>query len=130
MKLTVDRMDLLPEHENINYRQTKLGYFKPNVQAAIIAAGGATFREYDGSNYNRIRVDEARADYVVARCPRCGSVVYASHFTYLSHSDVRWEVINLLHEGFEIVRSTTNERGGDGCDLCKRRLATAVGEAS
>jgi len=54
MKLTLDREDLKPEHQNINCSQTKFQHFKKEVQAAIVAVGRAQFREYDGNNYNAI----------------------------------------------------------------------------
>ncbi len=67
MKLTVDRLDLLPEHEDVACSQVRLEHFKPDVQIAIIAAGWATFREFDGSNYNRILLDDADRDEPVSR---------------------------------------------------------------
>lgn len=54
MKLFIDRADLKPEYENVNCSRTKFQYFADEVQTAIIAVGRATFREYDGSNYNAI----------------------------------------------------------------------------
>ena len=54
MKLTLDREDLRPEHQNVNCSQTRFEHFKPEVQTAIATVGRAQFREYDGSNYNAI----------------------------------------------------------------------------
>lgn len=54
MKLTLDRLDLLPEHERINCSATKFEHFKPQAQQAILTAGRATFIEYDGRSYNAI----------------------------------------------------------------------------
>jgi len=54
MKLTIDREDLKPEHKEINCSQTKFHHFLLPVQQAIREAGKATFKEYDGSNYNVI----------------------------------------------------------------------------
>ncbi|MCB1714787.1 MAG: hypothetical protein KDK05_06600 [Candidatus Competibacteraceae bacterium] len=131
MKLTVDRLDLLQEHEGINCSQTELCHFKPDVQAVIIAAGGATFREYDGSNYNRIQViDISNADYLVARCRRCGSVVYSFHSTFICHADIRWKIINHLTSGFDIGWSASHELGGRGCEFCEKTMKTAVQEES
>lgn len=69
MKLIVDRDDLLPEYESMNCSQVALEHFKPDVQRAINASGGATFREY-----NRIMVDGAEPDEPVRRSekPVCG----------------------------------------------------------
>lgn len=54
MKLTVDREDLRQESQNKNCSQ--IGYDDLNEQAkrAVEQVGAATFREYDGSNYNAI----------------------------------------------------------------------------
>ena len=54
MKLTIDRLDLKPEHKDINCSQTRFEHFTDETQAAIKAAGHAQFREFDGSNYNAI----------------------------------------------------------------------------
>lgn len=70
MKLTVDRLDLLPEHEDTNCSQVRLVHFKPDVQIAIIAAGGATFREFDGSSYNRVLLNDSEPDEVVDAASR------------------------------------------------------------
>lgn len=67
MKLIVDRLDLLPEHEEINCSQVALKHFKPDVRQAINAAGGATFREFDDSSYNRIAVNNAEPDKPMRR---------------------------------------------------------------
>lgn len=48
MKLTLDRSDLLPEHEDIDCNQVRHEHFKPEVRVAIVAAGGVTFRGLDG----------------------------------------------------------------------------------
>ena len=54
MKLTLDRQDLKPEYRDINCSQTKFEHFTLQVQQSIREAGKATFKEYDGSNYNAI----------------------------------------------------------------------------
>ena len=54
MKLTLDREDLRPERKDMNCSRIKFEHFKDDVQSAIIFAGSAQFREYDGSNYNAI----------------------------------------------------------------------------
>lgn len=54
MKLTLDRLDLLPEHQNINCSLTRFEHFTPEAQGAIRAAGRATFYELDHSSYNAI----------------------------------------------------------------------------
>jgi hypothetical protein len=54
MKLIIDREDLKTEHRDINCSQTKFHHFTLQVQQAIREVGRATFREYDGSNYNAI----------------------------------------------------------------------------
>lgn len=54
MKLTLDRLDLLPEHETMNCSRTKFEHFNDKSKRAIAAAGRATFREFNHSNYNAI----------------------------------------------------------------------------
>jgi hypothetical protein len=54
MHLTVDRLDLKPEHKDIPCSRTKYEHFRPEVQEAIKTVGKATFKEFDGSNYNAI----------------------------------------------------------------------------
>ncbi len=54
MRITLDRLDIKPEFENINCSQTRIEHFKPEIQAVIRRAGRATFHEYDNSNYNAI----------------------------------------------------------------------------
>lgn len=54
MKLTLDRMDLRPEFENMNCGLTKFEHFTATAQGVIAAVGKGTFREFDGSNYNVI----------------------------------------------------------------------------
>lgn len=54
MKLTLDRLDLLPEHENMNCSRTKFEHFNDKSKKAIISVGRATFYEFDRSNYNAI----------------------------------------------------------------------------
>ena len=61
MKLTLDREDLKPEHQNINCSQTRFEHFREEVQSAIVVVGKAQFREYDGSNYNAIYPPQVNA---------------------------------------------------------------------
>jgi hypothetical protein len=88
MKLIVDRLDLLPEHEDTNCSQVRLVHFKPDVQIAIIAAGGATFREFDGSNYNRILLDGAEPDEPVRRIDLLKSINKKGTVTLTSRMSV------------------------------------------
>ena len=52
--LTLDRLDLLPEHAETNCSRTRFEHFKPDVRRAVAAVGRARFEEYDRSNYNAI----------------------------------------------------------------------------
>jgi hypothetical protein len=54
MELFLDRIDLKPKHENIESSLTRFEHFKPEVQEAIKIVGRATFKNFDGSNYNAI----------------------------------------------------------------------------
>ena len=62
MKLTLDRKDLKPEHSNAPCSMTRFDMFCERACAAIIAVGDAQFREYDGSNYNRIMPPKSAAE--------------------------------------------------------------------
>ena len=68
MKLTLDRLDLKLEHSNINCSKTRFEHFQPHIQAAIIAADGATFQEYDGSNYNAIHAPDSGSSTPFLNC--------------------------------------------------------------
>ena len=59
MRLTLDRIDLRPEHQKINCSRTRFEHFRPTVQQAIRIVGRAQFIEWDGENYNAIYPDEA-----------------------------------------------------------------------
>lgn len=54
MKLILDRLDLMPEHEGMNCSQIKIHHFKKEVQEVVGIIGRATFREYDGSGYRAV----------------------------------------------------------------------------
>lgn len=63
MKLELDPMDLKPEFQTgkgysvdqkISARDIKFDMFKDDIQAAIIAVGGATFYAWDKQTYNAI----------------------------------------------------------------------------
>lgn len=54
MKLTLDRLDLRPEFEDISFRKSKFEHFNESAQRAIVYVGRATFQAYDRSNYNAI----------------------------------------------------------------------------
>lgn len=54
MKLTLDRLDLKSEHVDRNCSTVRFEHFKPEVQAAIVAVGRATFYEFERDNYNAI----------------------------------------------------------------------------
>jgi hypothetical protein len=62
MKLTIDRLDMKPEYREINCSLTRFEHFTDETQKAIIAAGRAQFREFDGRNYNAIYPPEASAE--------------------------------------------------------------------
>lgn len=60
-ELLLDRPDLKPRYNMISCSRTMLRHFRPEVQRAIIANGGATFEEAKHSpngNYNVIRVPQ------------------------------------------------------------------------
>lgn len=54
MKLTLDRMDLLPEYEQLSTSKTKFEHFNDEAKTAIIAVGKAIFQSYDRELYNAI----------------------------------------------------------------------------
>jgi hypothetical protein len=54
MEITLDRGDLRSEYKNVNCSRTQFQHFSESAQQVIILNGYAVFREYDGSNYNRV----------------------------------------------------------------------------
>lgn len=58
MRLILDRDDLCPEHKDTSCSKIKFWHFTSEAQKALKAVGRATFREYDQSNYNAVRLPE------------------------------------------------------------------------
>lgn len=60
MKLTLDRLDLLPGSRDKNTSQIKFEDFTLEVQIAIAAVGRGMFEEFDRSSYNLVYADYSK----------------------------------------------------------------------